>query len=116
VEKNMSNQLVELMNLYWEEKNEALEKMLNMDLNTWKTIEDNKNYLKERGHFLGRRRPTQDDKGVIENMLLKRFEGLEEHVQEILEGETFMLIDEIMAIKFTTREISYEIVGDFDFR
>jgi hypothetical protein len=40
LEKNMSNQLVELMNLYWKEKNQALEKMLDIARNTWRTIED----------------------------------------------------------------------------
>jgi hypothetical protein len=61
----MSNQLVELMNLYWEEKNDALEKMLNIARNTWKTMEDNKNYLEERAYLLGKRRPTHDDKCLI---------------------------------------------------
>jgi hypothetical protein len=89
LEKNMSNQLVEPMNLYWEEKNEALEKMLNIARNTWKTIDDNRNYLEERTHFLGSRRPTQDEKGVIENELLKRFKALKTIQEQSLRDKPF---------------------------
>jgi hypothetical protein len=48
LEKNMANQLVELMNLYWEEKNHNLEIMLDIARNTWKSIDENRNYLAER--------------------------------------------------------------------
>jgi hypothetical protein len=61
----MSNQLVELMNLYWEEKNQALEKMLDIARNTWRTIEDSRISLEDRTYLMGRRRPTEDENGAI---------------------------------------------------
>jgi hypothetical protein len=64
---------------------------------------------------VGRRRPTENEKGVIENDLLKNFEGLENYFGEILGGQGFQIIEEMMAVSYTTREISYGIIGDFNF-
>jgi hypothetical protein len=53
------------MNLYWKEKNQALEKMLDIARNTWRTIEDDWISLEDRTYLMGRRGPTGDENGAI---------------------------------------------------